>query len=80
MDRDTAAPGARRPRILDHVLRRLVDENGRGARLVFNSPLGVPMKYIVRLYFPVSNNEAEYEALVNGLRITVELGIRRLEV
>lgn len=55
-------------------------KTGAGARLVFNSPLGVPMKYIVRLYFPMSNNEAEYEALVNGLRIAIELGIRRLEV
>jgi hypothetical protein len=27
----------------------------------------------------VSNNVAEYEALVNGLRITVELGVRRLD-
>ena len=30
--------------------------------------------------FPSSNNVAEYEALINGLRITIELGIRRLDV
>jgi hypothetical protein len=29
--------------------------------------------------FLASNNVAEYEALVNGLRITVELGVRRLD-
>jgi hypothetical protein len=29
-------------------------------------------------HFPVSNNVAEYEALVNGLRIAVELGVWRL--
>jgi ribonuclease HI len=28
---------------------------------------------------PASNNVAEYEALVNGLRIVVELGVRRLD-
>jgi ribonuclease HI len=38
------------------------------------------MRYAVRLYFPASNNVAEYEALVNSLRITIELGIRRLDV
>jgi hypothetical protein len=34
---------------------------------------------VLRLYFPASNNVAEYEALVNGLRITIELGVRRLD-
>jgi ribonuclease HI len=34
---------------------------------------------VLRLHFPASNNVAEYEALVNGLRIAVELGVRRLD-
>jgi hypothetical protein len=34
---------------------------------------------VLRLHFPASNNVAEYEALVNGLRITIELGVRRLD-
>jgi ribonuclease HI len=38
------------------------------------------MEYMVRLHFPASNNTAEYEALINGLRIAVELGIKRLEI
>ena len=38
------------------------------------------MRYMVRLHFPSSNNVAEYEALVNGLRITIELGIRCLDI
>ena len=38
------------------------------------------MMYMVRLNFPYSNNVAEYEALINGLRIAIELGIRRLDV
>ena len=55
-------------------------KKGSGAGLVFVSPLGVRMRYMVRLHFPSSNNTAEYEALINSLRIAVELGIRRLDV
>jgi ribonuclease HI len=52
-------------------------KTGAGAGLLFISPLGRHVCYVLRLHFPVSNNMAEYEALVNGLRITVELGVRR---
>jgi ribonuclease HI len=38
------------------------------------------MEYMVRLHFLASNNATEYKALINGLRITVELGIKRLEI
>jgi hypothetical protein len=53
---------------------------GAGAGLLFVSPLGIHMRYVVRLHFPASNNVAEYEALVTGLRIAVELGVRHLDV
>jgi len=43
-------------------------------------PLGVHMRYMVRIYFPSSNNVAEYEALINGLCITIEFVIQRLDV
>jgi ribonuclease HI len=52
---------------------------GAGAGLLFISPLGKHVRYVLRLHFPASNNVAEYEALVNGLRIAVELGVRRLD-
>jgi ribonuclease HI len=48
---------------------------GVGAGLLFISPLGVHMRYVIRLHFAASNIVAEYEALVNGLRITVELRV-----
>jgi ribonuclease HI len=51
-----------------------------GAGLVFISPLGVRMRYVIRLHFAASNNIAKYEALVNGLHIATELGIRCLDV
>jgi ribonuclease HI len=53
---------------------------GAGAGLLFVSPLEKHLCYVLRLHFPASNNVAEYEALVNGLRIAIELGVRRLDV
>jgi ribonuclease HI len=53
---------------------------GAGAGLLFISPLGEHMRYTVRLHFPMSNNMAEYEALLCGLRITIETSIKRLDV
>jgi ribonuclease HI len=55
-------------------------KTGAGMGLLFISPLGVHMRYIIRLHFPASNNIAEYEALVTDLRIAVELGVRHLDV
>jgi ribonuclease HI len=52
---------------------------GAGAGLLFISPLGKHLRYVLRLHFPATNNVAEYEALVNGLRIAIELGVRRLD-
>jgi ribonuclease HI len=49
------------------------------AGLLFISPLEKHVRYVIHLHFPASNNVAEYEALVNGLRIAVELGVRRLD-
>jgi ribonuclease HI len=51
-----------------------------GADLLFILPLGVHIRYMIRLHFPVSNNMAEYEALLSGLRIAIELGVKRLDV
>jgi hypothetical protein len=50
-------------------------KTGAGAGLLFISPLGVNMRYIIRLHFPASNNIAEYEVLIMGLCIAVELGV-----
>ena len=50
-------------------------KKGTGVGQVFVSPLRVCIRYMVCLHFPSSNNVAEYEALINGLRIAIELGI-----
>jgi ribonuclease HI len=54
-------------------------KTGAGAGLLFISPLRKHLRYMLRLHFPASNNVAEYEALVNGLHIAIELGVRRLD-
>jgi ribonuclease HI len=38
------------------------------------------LRYILRIHFPASNNAAEYEACFHGLRIAVDLGIKRLYI
>jgi ribonuclease HI len=44
------------------------------------SPRGEQLKYMFQILFEVSNNEAEYEALLHGLRLVVSLGIKLLLV
>jgi ribonuclease HI/transposase InsO family protein len=53
---------------------------GAGAGLLFVSPLGEHMRYAVRLHFPASNNMAEYKAFFCGLKITIDIGVKRLDV
>jgi ribonuclease HI len=57
-----------------------VMKTGAGAGLLFVSPLGEHMRYAVHLHFPASNNMAEYEALLYGLKIAIEIGVKRLDV
>jgi ribonuclease HI len=57
-----------------------VMKTGAGAGLLFVSPLGEHMRYAVRLHFPASNNMTEYEALLCGLKIAIETGIKHLDV
>ena len=47
---------------------------GSGARVVLISPNESRLRYTIRLHFLASNDVAEYEALINGLRIAIELG------
>jgi ribonuclease HI len=57
-----------------------VMKTSAGAVLLFVSPLGEHMRYVVRLHFPASNNMVEYEALLCGLKIAIETGIKHLDV
>ena len=55
-----------------------LDEGGAG--ILFISPKGKQLKYILQILFEVSNNETEYEALFHGLCLAISLGIKRLLV
>jgi ribonuclease HI len=53
---------------------------GAGAGVLLISPTGEQLKYVLQIFWKVSNNEAEYEALLHGLRLAASLGIKRLLV
>ena len=59
---------------------RFVMVPGSGVGVVLISPVRSRPRYAIRLHFLASNNTAEYEALINGLRIAIELGATRLYV
>ena len=49
-------------------------KEGLGAGIVLTSPKGDRLEYALQIHFKVSNNIAEYEALVHGLKLAKELG------
>ncbi|SPT18050.1 unnamed protein product [Triticum aestivum] len=51
---------------------------GLGAGIVLTSPKGDKLRYTLQIHFAASNNVAEYEALIHGLQLAKELGIRRI--
>jgi ribonuclease HI len=54
---------------------------GAGAGVVLISPQGDKLKYILRMSFPqASNNEAEYEALLHGMKMAKACGATRLKI
>jgi ribonuclease HI len=56
---------------------------GASAGVLLVAPTGEHLKYVVQMHFSweeATNNTAEYEGLLAGLRIAVELGIKNLIV
>ncbi|GKA57496.1 reverse transcriptase domain-containing protein [Tanacetum coccineum] len=53
---------------------------GSGAGLVLIGPSGIKYTYALRFTFPSTNNKAEYEALLAGLRIARKMNIANIEV
>ena len=50
------------------------------AGIVVITPEGIKLEHSFRLGFKASNNEAEYEALLVGLRVVLDLGAKEVEV
>jgi ribonuclease HI len=54
---------------------------GARAGVVLISPQGDKLKYVLRMSFPqASNNEAEYEALLHGIKMAKVCGATRLKI
>ena len=51
-----------------------------GAGVLLISLDGKQLKYVLQILWQATNNEAEYEALIHGLRVAITLGIKRLLV
>ena len=51
---------------------------GSGVGVIVESPEGVAMELSLRLEFPTSNNQAEYEALIAGLLQAKENGAEQV--
>ena len=80
MDGGQAIGPGRLPRVLDNVLRQIHNGAWLGGWSGSNLPDGSRLRYAIRPQFLASNNITEYEALINGLRIAIELGATRLYV
>ncbi|GJX42386.1 reverse transcriptase domain-containing protein [Tanacetum coccineum] len=53
--------------------------DGSGAGLILTNPEGTEFTYAMRFRFEATNNEAEYEALIAGLRIAEQIGVKNLQ-
>jgi ribonuclease HI len=52
--------------------------HGLGVGIVLTSPKNDKLRYVLQIHFAASNNVAEYEALVHGLKVSKDIGIRRI--
>ncbi|GKE19837.1 reverse transcriptase domain-containing protein [Tanacetum coccineum] len=53
--------------------------DGSGAGLILTNSEGMEFTYALRVRFDATNNEAEYEALIAGLKIAEQMGVHRSE-
>ncbi|XP_015946068.1 uncharacterized protein LOC107471140 [Arachis duranensis] len=55
-------------------------KGGVGIGILIISPSGKPSKFLFELNYSCSNNEAEYEALIMGLELLLERGVKNVEI
>ncbi|KAI5343733.1 hypothetical protein L3X38_011609 [Prunus dulcis] len=56
------------------------NQQGCGAGLVLATPDGLKIEYALRFNFRTSNNEAEYEALLAGLRLAKSMNAKQIRI
>nr|CAN81727.1 hypothetical protein VITISV_017319 [Vitis vinifera] len=54
--------------------------SGSGVGLLLQSPTGEHLEQAIRLGFPASNNEAEYEAILSRLDLALALSVSKLRI
>ncbi|GKF07545.1 reverse transcriptase domain-containing protein [Tanacetum coccineum] len=53
--------------------------DGSEAGLILTNPKGMEFTYALRFRFDATNNKAEYEALIAGLKIAEQMGLENLQ-
>ncbi|GJW80517.1 reverse transcriptase domain-containing protein [Tanacetum coccineum] len=53
--------------------------DGSGVGPILTNPEGTKLTYVLRFRFEATNNEAKYEALITGLRIPEQMGVKHLK-
>ncbi|XP_020225120.1 uncharacterized protein LOC109807003 [Cajanus cajan] len=51
---------------------------GRGAGIILEGPTNMMLELAIKFDFQATNNQAEYEALLTGLRLAKNVGVKRL--
>ena len=80
---ETALPGKEADRDWLMYFDGAFSLQGAGAGVLLVAPTGEHLKYVVQMHVPkeqATNNAAEYEGLLAGLRIAADLGIKKLIV
>ncbi|XP_057425872.1 uncharacterized protein LOC130719257 [Lotus japonicus] len=54
------------------------NDTGSGAGITIESPDKMVIEQSLKIEFKASNNQSEYEALIAGLRLAIELGVQKL--
>ncbi|GJS98619.1 reverse transcriptase domain-containing protein [Tanacetum coccineum] len=64
---------------MEKLVLALVHANGSGLGLILTKPEGMEFTYALRFRFDATNNKAEYEGLIAGLRIAEQMGVKNLQ-
>ena len=57
-----------------------LNSKGSGAGVILKGPNDITLEYSLKFDFKATNNQAEYEALLAGLRLAKEVGARSLSI
>ena len=53
-------------------------QTGAGVDLQLKAPIGERIEHAIRLAFPTSNNEAEYEAILVGIDLAISISFEKI--